>query len=130
MPNDSSAWPDKSTMREGGEMSATQLGRVIDGLSRRIVGDNKNVSVRSFPGNQLVIESIGTKKSATKTESKAPKIWWGPYIDETYFPDPDPNNGSTIPQQAMIRQENGEMWIVNSTRTGWTCINRLKRVPE
>lgn len=61
MPNNSVPFPNNMAFREGGEVSAEQLNRIVTALSRRIVGDNKTIRVRVFPGNQIVIEGIGAK---------------------------------------------------------------------
>lgn len=130
MPNNANPWPVKAKFKEDAPVSANQLARIVDALARRIVGDGKSIKVSSFPGGQILIEGVGQKTGVAIAEDVAPqKIWWGPYPDETHFPDPSPDSGLPvpIPPTAMIRQANGEFWIVNHNRTGWTCINRLKR---
>ena len=63
MPNESGAWPGRSAFKEGTEMSAGQLRRIIDGLASRIQGGGRTIKVNTFPGGQIQITALGKKGS-------------------------------------------------------------------
>ena len=113
MPNEAGPWPLSTSMREGKPVSAEQLRRIIDSLTRRISGDGKTIRVRTFAGGQIIIEAIGRENTgggsyAIRSVGTLPAIPTNG-MDEVYWDSTiTPNTGDD------------QVWRVYAGQTKWT----------
>ena len=116
MPNEAGPWPLSTSMREGKPVSAEQLRRITDALTRRISGDGKTIRVRTFAGGQIIIEAIG-RENANGGGDGVRRVKTLPPIptngsDVVYWIDPTESDGAGA-------TGDGQRWETSSANTRW-----------
>lgn len=119
MANQSGPQPRIEKFAEGKPVSAEELKRAIDALTHRIVGDERTIQVRSFPGGQIIIGAVGGgHKSGVMATTTVKRVGKLPPIPATGMLDVFWYSGS--PGADADGTGDNQVWRAYAGQTRWT----------